>query len=218
MNAQDTRLKTQDTRLKTKDSGLWSGVCGLVSGIFLMSAMPAPVLPAQKTRVQVSTASGAALPLGMTKSIERVKYNNPGLIVDLGVGLWAWPLPMDYDSDGDYDIVASCPDKPYNGMYFFENTSGNIKMPVFKPAVRIGVGHRNIRPSYFNGKVRLLLPAKEIVDFREPVRQLHSNQRRPDGLGNQFKKTRTIYPTTNVHRSKERVRANQWQYCDYDGD
>ena len=64
------------------------------------------------------TGSGAAL--------ERVKYNNPGLIVDLGVGLWAWPLPMDYDSDGDYDIVASCPDKPYNGMYFFENTSGNI--------------------------------------------------------------------------------------------
>ncbi|MFH1884232.1 MAG: hypothetical protein ABIL62_16160 [Planctomycetota bacterium] len=68
--------------------------------IFLMSAMPAPVLPAQKTRVQVSAASGAALPLGMAKSIERVKYNNPGLIVDLGVGLWAWPLPMDYDSDG----------------------------------------------------------------------------------------------------------------------
>ena len=163
--------------------------------IFLMSAMPA--------------ASGAAL--------ERVKYNNPGLIVDLGVGLWAWPLPMDYDRDGDYDIVVSCLDKPYNGMYFFENTSGNIKMPVFKPAVRVGVGHRNIRPSYVartrvtretstsDGKVRLLLPAKEIVDFRESA---------PGG----FKKTRTIYPSTNVHRSKERVRANQWQYCDYDGD
>ncbi len=150
--------------------------------IFLMSAM--------------SAASGAAL--------ERVKYNNPGLIVDLGVGLWAWPLPMDYDSDGDYDIVVSCPDKPYNGTYFFENTSGNIKMPVFKPAVRIGVGHKNIRPSYVDGKVRLLLPAREIVDFRE--------------LGEQFKKTRTIYPSANVHSSKERVRANQWQYCDYDGD
>ncbi len=165
----------------------------------------------------ISTGSGAALPLGMAKSIERVKYNNPGLIVDLGVGLWAWPLPMDYDRDGDYDIVVSCLDKPYNGMYFFENTSGNIKMPVFKPAVRVGVGHRNIRPSYVartrvtretgtsDGKVRLLLPAKEIVDFRESA---------PGG----FKKTRTIYPSTNVHRSKERVRANQWQYCDYDGD
>jgi len=167
----------------------------------------------------------------MAKSIERVKYNNPGLIVDLGVGLWAWPLPMDYDSDGDYDIVVSCPDKPYNGTYFFENTSGNVRMPVFKPAVRIGAGHRNIRPSYARTcaartenagtgvdaqqrwvpiktrrwrEVRLLLPGREIVDFREP--------------GNQFKKTRTIYPSANVHRSKDRVRANQWQYCDYDED
>ena len=42
-------------------------------------------------------------------ALERIKYNNPGLVVDLGVGLWAWPLPMDYDGDGDYDIVVCCP-------------------------------------------------------------------------------------------------------------
>jgi hypothetical protein len=137
-------------------------------------------------------------------ALERVKYNNPGLIVDLGVGLWAWPLPMDYDSDGDYDMVVSCPDKPYNGIYFFENTDGNIKMPVFKPAVQIGKGYSNIRPSYIDSKVRLLLPAKEIIDFHKP--------------DNQFNKTRAIYPSANVHSSKGRVRANQWQYCDYDGD
>jgi hypothetical protein len=144
----------------------------------------------------INTTSGA--------SLERVKYNNPGLIVDLGVGLWAWPLPMDYDSDGDYDLVVSCTDKPYNGIYFFENTTGNIKMPVFKPAIRIGSGFRNIRPNYINGKVRLLLPAKEIIDFQKS--------------DNQFKKNRTIYPSANVHSSKGRIRANQWQYCDYDGD
>ncbi|NQT01919.1 MAG: VCBS repeat-containing protein [Planctomycetes bacterium] len=144
----------------------------------------------------ITAASGAPL--------ERIKYNNPGLIVDLGVGLWAWPLPVDYDSDGDYDLVVSCPDKPYYGTYFFENTGGNIKMPVFKPAVRVGSGYSNIRPSYINGKVRLLLPAKEIIDFSNPE--------------NQFKKSRTIYPSTNVHSSKGRVRANQWQYCDYDED
>ena len=55
--------------------------------------------------------------------LERIQYNNPGLVVDLGVGLWAWPLPMDYDRDGDLDLVVSCPDKPYNGTYFFENPS-----------------------------------------------------------------------------------------------
>jgi hypothetical protein len=146
----------------------------------------------------------SAIAIGSGNSLERINYNNPGLIVDLGVGLWAWPLPMDYDNDGDCDIIVSCPDKPYNGTYFFENTSGNIKMPVFKPAVRIGTGHRNIRPSYVNGKVHLLLPAKEIIDFCK--------------LDNRFKKIRTIYPLANVHSSKERIRANQWQYCDYDGD
>jgi hypothetical protein len=137
-------------------------------------------------------------------AFEQVKYNNPGLVVDLGVGLWAWPVPMDYDGDGDYDMVVCCPDKPYNGTYFFENTAGNIKMPVFKPAVKVGTGHRNIRPSYINGKIRLLLAGREIEDFRE--------------LKNQFNKTRAIYSSTNVHSSKGRVRANQWQYCDYDGD
>jgi hypothetical protein len=137
-------------------------------------------------------------------ALERIKYNNPGLIVDLGVGLWAWPLPMDYDNDGDYDMVVSCPDKPYNGTYFFENISGNIKMPVFKPAIRVGRGYSNIRPSYINGKVRLLLPAKEIIDFRKPE--------------NQFQKNRKIHQSVNVHNTKGRIRANQWQYCDYDGD
>ena len=69
--------------------------------------------------------------------LERLPYNHPGLTVDLGVGLWAWPLPMDYDGDGDLDLVVSCPDKPYNGTYFFENPGTGGKMPVFKPGVRI---------------------------------------------------------------------------------
>jgi len=147
---------------------------------------------------------GSAMSTGSGATFERVKYNHPGLIVDLGVGLWAWPLPMDYDGDGDYDIVVCCPDKPYNGTYFFENTGGDVKMPVFKPGVRVGTGHKNIRASYVDGKVRILLPAKEIVNFHEPA--------------NQFKKTRTIYPSANMHQSEGRVRANQWQYGDYDGD
>lgn len=157
---------------------------------------------------EISTSFLILLLVGFTPinagDFELVKYNNPGLVVDLGVGLWAWPLPMDYDNDGDYDMVVSCPDKPYNGTYFFENTDGNIKMPVFKPAVKVGTGLSNIRPSYLDGEVHLLLPGREIEDFHEPK--------------NQFNKTRTIYPSINVHDSKGRIRANQWQYCDYDGD
>ena len=45
----------------------------------------------------------ATLPLQAddTWKLQPLRYNNPGLEVDLGVGLWAWPLPMDYDDDGD---------------------------------------------------------------------------------------------------------------------
>jgi hypothetical protein len=37
------------------------------------------------------------------EGLKRIKYNKPGLVVDLGSGLWAWPVPMDYDNDGDND-------------------------------------------------------------------------------------------------------------------
>ena len=51
--------------------------------------------------------------------LKPLKYNNPGLEVDLGVGLWAWPMPLDYDNDGDMDLLVACPDKPSNGVFFF---------------------------------------------------------------------------------------------------
>ncbi|MEE9429817.1 MAG: VCBS repeat-containing protein [Melioribacteraceae bacterium] len=134
-----------------------------------------------------------------TPEFQKIKYNNIGLVVDLGVGLWAWPLPTDYDGDGDYDLLVSCPGKPYNGIYFFENTEGNVKMPVFKPGKRISKAYRNIQSSYVNNKVRYLIPGKEIISF-----------------GNE--EIIEIYPTENIHIDGNRIRANQWKYCDFDGD
>jgi len=72
-----------------------------------------------------------------------VAQNNPGLIVDLGTGLWPSPMPMDYNGDGLMDLVIVTHDKPSQGVYFFEN-SGIVEpqngLPVFKPAVRLGDG------------------------------------------------------------------------------
>ena len=128
--------------------------------------------------------------------LERIKYNNPGLVVDMGVGLWAWPLPMDYDKDGDNDLVVSCNDDVSNGMYFFENASGDVKMPVFKPPVKIGTrGWADIHASYINGEVRILLWRKEIVDFYDKKTN--------------FEKTVKIY-----HKKF----GNHWKYCNYEGD
>jgi len=132
--------------------------------------------------------------------LQRLPYNHPGLVVDLGVGLWAWPLPMDYDGDGDIDLVVSCSDVPYNGTYLFENPGGGGTMPVFKPAARIGGGLRNASPSYVGDAVRVLVPGHELPALRN---------------GN-LDTRRKVYAKANVHGSK--VRANQWKAVDYDGD
>jgi hypothetical protein len=145
--------------------------------------------------ILAAAAAGAELP-----TLERLSYNHPGLVVDLGVGLWAWPLPMDFDGDGDLDLVVSCPDKPYNGTYLFENATGPVKFPVFKPGQRISRGSSNVSPSYLTDRVAVLTPGYEHADFRrtglEPSVQLPL--------------------PANLHPN--RVRHNQWKYVDYDGD
>ena len=132
----------------------------------------------------------------------RVQYNSPTLSVDLGVGLWAWPMPMDWDQDGDLDLLVSCPDVPYAGVYFFENPGpkSKNKLPVFKAGVRVGEKLRNATISYVDGQPRVLSPGHEYVGF----------------LGAKFEKTKKIHPQDNVHGSK--IRANQWRYVDYEND
>lgn len=151
-----------------------------------------------------------SLPVGFVGAeewkLQPLKYNHPGLVVDLGVGLWAWPLPMDYDDDGDYDLVVSCPDKPSNGFYFFENPSGDpgVKMPVFKPGVFLGKTGHDVQISYVDGEPRVLRENMEYVDFKE----------------NGFAERNKIYPhgTDRVHQGKGRTRAKMWRYIDWEGD
>jgi len=132
--------------------------------------------------------------------VEMVKYQNPGLEVDLGVGLWAWPMPMDWDDDGDTDLLVSCPDVPFNGIYLFENPGGDRQFPTFKPPVKVGPGMHSVHVSYVDGKPQVLSPGTEWTNFR----------------GKEFKQSKPIYPKKNIHPN--RVRANQWRYVDYDDD
>jgi hypothetical protein len=131
--------------------------------------------------------------------LDRLRHENPGLVVDLGVGLWAWPLPMDFDGDGDLDLVVNCPDKPYNGVYVFENPGGST-FPVFKRARRISRGLQNVQVSDVNGTARVLSPGFEYPDFLRTG--LEKGVRLPLGA--------------NIHPNK--VRANMWRIVDYDGD
>lgn len=145
----------------------------------------------------------AAPPADSGQALKRLRYNHPGLATDLGVGLWAWPLPMDFDGDGDLDLVVNCPDKPYNGVYFFENPSkpGETNpMSVFRPGRRISRGLQNVQVSFPAGAPVVLTPAARYPDF------LHSGLEKP---------VRLALPE-NIHPN--RVRANMWREVDYDGD
>ena len=160
--------------------------------------------------ILVNSLSIAIIAAADTSALDfqRVRYNNPGLVVDLGVGLWAQPLPMDYDGDGDYDLVVVCSDKPYNGTYFFENPerhhppsgTASSSLPVFKPAVRIDDGPKNVQISYVDGTPRVI------------VRGLSHDNFPTD----HFSKPRRLPLDRNIHGPK--VRANQWKFVDYDGD
>ena len=135
--------------------------------------------------------------------LQRVKYNNPGLVVDLAVGLWAWPLPMDFNGDGNLDLVVSCPDKPFNGLYFFENAAGDTAktpLPIFRPGRRISRGLQAAQVSYVDGRPRVLTPAIEYPEF----------------LASGLEKGVPLPLPGNVHSKP--VRGNFWRYVDYDGD
>lgn len=151
----------------------------------------------------------AACPVAV--ALERLPYNHPGLAVDLGVGLWAWPVPCDADGDGDFDLIVSCPDKPSNGIYVFENATGDTakhKMPVFKPGRAISKTVHYVMPSYVDGGMRVLTPGTEYKNFTKTG--LDEKVKLP--LDAKFHKPQGKQP------KGPKMRHNQWRYTDYDGD
>src|SRR5689334_12087032 len=160
-----------------------------------------------------TTATIAALLVsGLAASaLERLPYNHPGLVVDLGVGLWAGPVPCDADGDGDFDLIVSCPDKPSNGVWFFENAHGDTgidKFPVFKPARRLSATRHYVMPSYVDGQLRVLTPGVEHPGF--PKTGLDERVVLPVQAN--------FYVPVGTQTKGPKVRHNQWRYVDYDGD
>ena len=158
-----------------------------------------------------TTVSPPSISVAAADGLQPLKYNHPGLVVDLGVGLWAWPIPCDADGDGDFDLIVSCPDKPSNGVWFFENAAGDTaknKLPVFKPARRLSATRHYVMPSYINGRLRVLAPGQEYTSFEKLGLQ------QPTALPVDA----NFYKPEGKQTKGPKVRHNQWRYVDYDGD
>lgn len=150
-------------------------------------------------------------PIPPTTGLVPLPYNNPGLVVDLGVGLWAWPIPCDADNDGDFDLIVSCPDKPSNGVWLFENRQGDTSsnpMPAFEPAVKISSTVHYVMPSYTSDGMRVLSPGKEYTNFTKNGTQDSVSLSVPANF----------YKPQGSQTKGPKVRHNQWRYADYDHD
>lgn len=159
-------------------------------------------------------------------TLTRLPCNHPGLITDLGVGLWGWPIPCDHKGNGRPDLIVICGAGYYRGTYFFENTGRRdpqTGMEIFRPAVRIGDGRNDLTPSYTPEGLRVLGPGWEYPDFlhqglakrvRLPVRpqEIYGTSRavaRPSWIK---------VPGETKAKTVTRIRGEQWSYVDFDGD
>jgi len=88
--------------------------------------------------------------------LEPLRYNHPGLVVDLGVGLWAQPLPMDFDATAisTWRVVRR---RASNGTYFFENPGATRCRSSSGCADRPRMG--NVQVSHVGGQIRVLTRA-----------------------------------------------------------
>jgi hypothetical protein len=162
--------------------------------------------------VLVSSGLTAAARAAESPVLSRLLHQNPGLLTDLGVGLWAWPLPMDFDDDGLMDLVVVCPDRPSNGIYFFRNSGEfdpTTRLPVFHPAQRLG---DTIQASWGNGPA----PAVSFVDGRPVVTTTGAVHREFRTRG--FEAPVALVEPARVALVEGRVRDSQWRFADFDGD
>jgi hypothetical protein len=165
----------------------------------------------------VRAASAPAPATPAATAMPRLAHQNPGLLADLGVGLWAWPLPIDYNRDGRMDLVVVCTDKPFNGTWYFENSGDvdpQLNLPIFRPARLLGKSAPSAGISYVTGQPVVTATASvkqgDIFAYRGNVY--------PDFLQSHFDRPTKLGAPERILTEPGNIRQNQWKLVDYDGD
>lgn len=133
------------------------------------------------------------------RQLSRIKYNNPGLRVDLGVGLWAVPLPADVTGDGHNELLVGSGGRPYNGIFLFEGATEETGPELFNPGKRLSrsPARYNMRISHLNDTWIITQPGIAYPDYKNTY--LDNPEEIP---------YEPDFPFT---------RANQWLFFDYNG-
>ena len=146
----------------------------------------------------------------------KLEYNNPDLLVDLDAGFKAVPMPMDFDGDGDFDLLVSesgC--YAESGIFYFENISGNVEMPVFRRGMKVSFERRRLgndgstfQVSNVNGSIHVLTPdrVKEKLLMYKNVPQ------------NVFWDENVIQLPDEAYDYLHNYKTSEWKLIDFDGD
>lgn len=133
------------------------------------------------------------------RQLSRIEYNNPGLTVDLGVGLWAVPFPADVTGDGRNELMVGSGGTPYNGIFLFEGATEETGPELFNPGKRLSrsPARYNMRISHLNDSWIITQPGIAYPDYKNTY--LDNPEEIP---------YEPDFPFT---------RANQWLFFDFNG-
>jgi hypothetical protein len=132
--------------------------------------------------VTLAAAGSPASAQGPLVHLTRLKYNHPGLKVDLGVGLWGQPLPLDYDGDGQVDLLMGW-DRRTPGVNLYKRRDAGPKAIEFDAGTRISDYSRGLglQTSFSNDQWWVtsddgrLYPGFTKTGIKDPIRLLKSD-------------------------------------------
>ncbi len=148
--------------------------------------------------------------------LEKLEYNNPDLTVDLDAGFKAVPLPVDFDGDGDYDLLISeSGSYTESGVFYFENITGNVDMPVFKFGMqvsterfRLGYDGSLFEISDVDGHIHVLTPdrvGEKLLIYKNIPQNVFWDQNE-------------ITLPAKGYEYLHNFKYTQWKMIDFDGD